>query len=617
MGDYSETSLAKAQAVQMDIHYLMDRNMDAVRLLAQNQTVVSFDPVAIKPVLMRAAKLYPDINFIIDDLTGQQLVRDDSTPLINIGDRPYFKKAVAGQDNISEVIISRTTNLPTAIVAVPIRDDSGTIRGVAQGPLILNKLDGFVKERSVNGSIVFILDQTGKIISYPDSSLKPEERDLSKLPYVQQGLTGQTGTVETTNRSGQKVFVNYVFDKQTGWLTCTETPYDIVLAQSRQIMYQMLGLLAVTILLVSITGFFLAGRIVNPIAALVTRFQEVAAGNLAVAEIQVSGKDEIGQLGSAFNAMLVNLRGIVRQVAHSAQQVAASSEQVTASANESAQATNQMAVTINEIAQGTEKQATSASHIAVVAGQFSTSTEQVSATAQEVSQIARNTSQQAEQGRQAVGQLVDQMQKIGEGSQAVQVAITELAKGSHEISEIVSLISTIAGQTNLLALNAAIEAARAGEAGRGFAVVAEEVRKLAEQSNQAAQQIGTLIQRNQINMDQAVTATQAGTDGVKAGVTVVDSAGHTFNKIIESIIKLSDQIKGISESINHMASGTTTLVDSIQEIDKVSKQNASEAQTASAATQEQSASMQEIASSSQSLAKLAADLQDAVAKFTI
>ncbi|MDR3563052.1 MAG: methyl-accepting chemotaxis protein [Negativicutes bacterium] len=617
IADYSETSLAKAQAVQQDVRNLMDRNLDAVRLLAQYPAVVSLDAVAIKPILMRAAKLYPDINFIIDDLSGQQLVRDDNTQLINIGDRPYFKKAVAGQDNISEVVISRTTNLPTTIVAVPIRDDAGTIRGVAQGPLILNKLDGFVKERSVNGSTVFILDHTGKIIAHPESNLKAEERDLSKLAYVQQGLGGQNGTVEATGRSGQKVLINYVYDKATGWLTCTETPYDIVLAQSRRIMYQMFGLLAVTMLLVGAAGFFLAGRIVNPIVVLVNRFKEVAGGNLAVAEVEVASRDEIGQLGAAFNAMLTNLRSIVRQVAHSAEQVAASSEELTASASESAQSTNQVAATITEIATGTEKQASSAANIAAVAGQISANTQQISRTAEDVSKIARSTSAEADQGRQAVGQLVDQMKKIGEGSQAVQASIAELAKGSHEISEIISLISTIAGQTNLLALNAAIEAARAGEAGWGFAVVAEEVRKLAEESNKAAQQIGALIQKNQTNMDHAVSATQAGTEGVGAGVAVVDAAGNTFNKIIEAIITLSEQVKGISESINQVASGSNTLVASIREIDAVSKHNASEAQTASAATEEQSASMQEIASSSQSLARLAGDLQAAVAKFRV
>jgi methyl-accepting chemotaxis protein len=188
----------------------------------------------------------------------------------------------------------------------------------------------------------------------------------------------------------------------------------------------------------------------------------------------------------------------------------------------------------------------------------------------------------------------------------------KLGERSKEIGQIVDTISGIAGQTNLLALNAAIEAARAGEQGRGFAVVAEEVRKLAEQSQDAAKQIAVLIGEIQGETDRAVAAMNNGTREVKLGAEVVNASGKSFQEIAEMVTRVSGQTKEISAAIELMANGSQQIVESVKEIDELSKHASGEAQTVSAATEEQSASMEEIASSSQALAHLAMDLREAL-----
>ena len=169
----------------------------------------------------------------------------------------------------------------------------------------------------------------------------------------------------------------------------------------------------------------------------------------------------------------------------------------------------------------------------------------------------------------------------------------------------------------LLPLNAAIEAARAGEQGRGFAVVAEEVRKLAEQSQDAAKQIALLIGEIQGETDKAVVAMNDGTREVKVGAEVVNASGIAFQEITVVINKVSDQTKEISGAIEQMAIGSQQIVGLVKQIDALSKKASGEAQTVSAATEEQSASMEEIASSSQALANLAMNLRKAVSKFQI
>jgi Methyl-accepting chemotaxis protein (MCP) signaling domain. len=118
-------------------------------------------------------------------------------------------------------------------------------------------------------------------------------------------------------------------------------------------------------------------------------------------------------------------------------------------------------------------------------------------------------------------------------------------------------------------------------------------------------------------MDQAVATACAGSEGVTSGVAIVNSTGEIFKKITKSVVVLSQQIKGISESIDQIMASSQTLVSSIHEIDAVSKKNASEVQTVSAATEEQSASMEEFASSSEGLARLASNLQGALGKFRV
>jgi methyl-accepting chemotaxis protein len=481
----------------------------------------------------------------------------------------------------------------------------------------LKKLATFVKEASKGDTLIYILDRDGKVLAHPDANIAKERLDMSKENFVQRGLNGEVGQATVVNKQGREMLVHYAREEATGWVICTETPRDVVMADlKRMTIFLSIGfcLLAIVIF---IAGYIFSSRITKPIAQLRDCAGEIAKGNLAVKRLNFSARDEIGDLGRAFDEMTVQLKALITKVSSSAEHLAASSEELTASAEQSSQATSQVADSIQAVAGGAAEQMAAANESASAVSTMSVGMQNVAATVSSVADQTEIASDKAVKGGAAIDKAVSQMGQIEQTVNASAKVVAKLGERSKEIGQIVGTISGIAGQTNLLALNAAIEAARAGEQGKGFAVVADEVRKLAEQSEGAAKKIAELINEIQVDTDQAVQAMNQGTQEVKTGADVVNVAGVSFREIADVVTEVSDQVKQISTAIYTMASGSQKIVDSVNKIDGLSKKSADEAQSVSAATEEQLASMEEIASSSRSLANLAQDLQTAVAKFRI
>lgn len=362
-----------------------------------------------------------------------------------------------------------------------------------------------------------------------------------------------------------------------------------------------------------IFGFILSRHIVNPIHRIT---EDMKNGNLKFAALDISN-DEIGLLTQSFGTMVAKLQNMIFDIKESAEKVADASQHLTASSDQSALAATQVAAVINEVADGAQRQLEAVDHTRQTVDQMSEQIQEVTVKITNVANSSQQTETAAQAGLAHIETSVKQMQSINQTVKHSSLLVRKLGDRSMEIGQIIETISAIANQTNLLALNAAIEAARAGEQGRGFSVVAEEVRKLAEESQEAAKQIATLIGAIQTETTQAVSAMEAGNKEVQTGSEVVVSAGQSFTNIVQRVNEVSEQVQGISATMQRLADGGQNIVNSVSQVEVVTKTTVSQTQRVSASTQEQSAAMEEIASNSQGLAKMAEKLKDIVRGFTV
>lgn len=594
-------------------------NTEVVKLMAQTK--------------QRLGTMFDVIFFISPDGSG---IRSTGTTGRH-NDRDYFKKVLeTKRAYVSNPLISNTTGKLAVNISVPVINN-GQLVGILGGSCSLENLSELAGSlKFMESGFGYLADSAGVVIAHPQTELigklnvseskiadelklSQKETDSRLINLFKTAQTGKQdrGTYTYLDGSSHIAVATPVELPGRHWVMMVTVPKTEAEREITALTRTMVAVSLLFVVIAALAIFVISRLFAKPIRFLRDECLQLAQGDFRERPAKVMGDDEIGQLAQGFRTMRQNIRQLVTKVQSQAEQVAASSEELTASAGQSAQASNQVAASISAMASGTEKEATEAVSITEVAERAAGSTREIAVMMTETSKTARSAAYEANQGRQALEQVVEQIGQIRQGSEAVQKAMAELDRGSQEIGKIVSLISAIAGQTNLLALNAAIEAARAGEHGRGFAVVAEEVRKLSEESNRAAGQIDMLIKNNQANMQQAVTATEAGSAGVKAGISIVSATGETFNNIVTIITKLSEQIERSSNAVNDMAGGNRTLAGASHELKMLSQGNATEAETVSSAVQEQSAAMEEIASASQSLAILAGELREAVSKFKV
>ncbi|MCB2229169.1 HAMP domain-containing protein [bacterium] len=288
--------------------------------------------------------------------------------------------------------------------------------------------------------------------------------------------------------------------------------------------------------------------------------------------VRVKPRSDKDVLGLSFSMMALNLSGMVRQLGDNASQLVSAANQISSSSE--------------EMSRGAQMQTEQVTQVTSAIEEMSQTIMESSQNAGEATNASENASEVARQGGEIVSETIQEMQQVTAVVSASAESIRKLASSVNEIGEIVNVIDEISDQTNLLALNAAIEAARAGEQGRGFAVVADEVRKLAERTGKATDEIAAKIKTIQSETADAVSSMEAGINEVSKGQQLVDQAGDSLTEIVDISRRVMEMVRHIAHASQVQSNSAEQISSNIQTVTNIARETSSGANQSAAAAEE-------------------------------
>ncbi|MBV8048433.1 MAG: methyl-accepting chemotaxis protein [Paludibacterium sp.] len=470
--------------------------------------------------------------------------------------RPWYKMASgSGKPGVTPPYTDFTTGRICLTFAAPVISN-GTLKGVVGGDVLVDDLVKTVLSVKLRGNgYAFLVSKDGKVLAHPDAQLALKPLTQASPDLTADRLAAAAGSGETleVSMNGTPTYVQIVPVEGTDWLLGVAMDTSVVSGPMVKVMISIsITVLAALIILVPLASFVLA-RMLKGLRRLESAMREISQGEGDLSRrIEVIGQDEIAETANAFNVFIGQLQtmfqGVKREADHLIEGVHAASasvQKVVSDSREISDVSSANAATLEQIT-------VSISHIADAA--------------READGLVSQTGTVSSESAGDMDKLSTEMGDTVGVVKGLSDMLSSLDQRSQQISGITDVIKDIADQTNLLALNAAIEAARAGEQGRGFAVVADEVRKLAERTGSATQEIAGMVEMIRSETGQAVNNMQLTVRAVDGGVGLTHSAAERIVSIQDSMRQVEAKMNEIALSTSEQHKATTLIAQSTERI---------------------------------------------------
>ncbi len=595
---------------------IIEKNMAAMKTLADAPSTVAFlnDTSGATVPVENVLEQMNSIDAFMEDGNGTVLTGKDGMQIlrtkgecVDVSEREYFKKAIAGTMYVSDLIVSKSTGARQITIAVPIFAEGSTTEtiGIVQRNYELSDLHNFLTEESKDA---FVADRNGDLLAhaqyeYGEGAHEEENRGTSE--FMTSGK--EEGFYSTDTKKGYYAYIAYVIEPKTGFaVVCAENSKTVLASANKSAMVSLIVGLIMLILAVVIS-FFMANSFTSPITAISASLDDLSDGRFTKVPKHDRRKDEFGDISKATNSLIDTLSAIVANIKESANGVGNSSEELSEMANQISLTTEDVSNAVQQIASGATQQADEIQSASENVGRIGDAVQDVKGSSGTLQDLAGKMKEASEVSERSLEALQNSSSEMTAKIDNITSAIEATQNAVSNINDKVEGISSIASQTNLLSLNASIEAARAGEAGRGFAVVAEEIGKLADDSRIMAEEIrkemDVLLEQSNAAVGVADEVKQGNMEQQTALGETIESINGMMNDINETV----GGVQLISEGAETCDTSKNTVVDAMSALSAISEENA-------ASSEETGASMQELSATVTTLAGEASDLKDIAKK---